>query len=599
MKNRNIKYRISFIVSVMIIALTLVSCEKYLDKAPEATITEKDAYGNFRSFQGFVEGMYNCITDYEKAGAWNYQFNFADEVLNGYQYQFDVGNYWSQSNLFYGATANVTSNEARDKRIWPLCWYGIRKANLALSKLDLLVDATQEEKDLIKGQALFFRGWFYFELMRYWGGLPYVDTVLISTDEMKLPRLSYKEAALKAAKDFTDAAPLLPVNWNDILAGKATFGNNQQRISKVMALAYLGKDLLYAASPMMNESSTGNAVYDTELCKQAALAFAGAIKVCDETGAYKLQTWATWTDNFWVWSPGNNLMSGGTEVIMNSPVYNKNRVRNNNVSYKTPAAMGGGNADVEVPTHNYVKNYGMSNGFPIDDPLSGYNPNDPWTNREPRFYKDIIVDGDELAASSAAGVDRYAQLYNGGRHRGGGNLSVTGYYYKRWSPKGCNQWENKWANFLAYVPYLRLADVYLMYAEAVLQGYGSATASVPGSITAEAAVNLIRNRAQLPNLTSSYTATKDKFMDVIIRERAVELAFEGHRFNDLRRWNIAGENKYKEKTAIDFDRGPNGKPINLKERVVITRVFDKKHNWLPFQVNFTKIYKEFPQNPGW
>ncbi len=596
MKNRNIKYRLSLIVGVIIITLTLGSCEKYLDKAPEATLTEKDAYGNFRSFQGFVEEMYNCVTDYNKAGAWN-QFLFADETLNNSPYSFDQGNYWNQGSLFYGSTN--TDGNSRTKRIWPLCWYGIRKANLALSKLPLLTDGTQEEKDLIKGQALFFRGWFYFELMRYWGGLPYVDTVLVSTAEMKLPRLSYKETALKAARDFTDAAALLPVKWDETLAGKATLGNNQQRISKVFALAYLGKDLLYAASPMMNESSTGSATFDAELCKLSAKAFADAIKICDETGAYKLQSWASWTDNFWVWSPGNNTMSGGTEVIMNSTVFDRGRVRWSTVGATCPVEMGGNSSSVEVPTQNYIKNYGMANGLPIDDPLSGFNPNDPWKNRDPRFYKDIIVDGDQLVASSSAGADRYAQLYNGGRHKGGSKGSVTGYYYKRWSPLGCNQWENKWNNFQAYIPYMRLADVYLMYAEAVLQGYGSASASVPGSITAEEAVNIIRRRAQLPNLTSSYTATKDKFMDVIVRERAVELGFEGHRFHDLRRWNLAGDPKYKDKTALDFDRGANGKPINIKERVVITRVFDKKHNWLPFQVSFTKLYKEFPQNPGW
>lgn len=599
MKNRNKKYKLSFIAGVIILVLTLGSCEKYLDKAPAASITEKDAFGNFISFQGFVEEMYNCITDYAQIGLANYLL--ADEVLNNYPYPFDLGDYWAQSNIFlYGTTASVGTNLNNfNKRVWPLCWYGIRKANLSLSKLDLLVDATQEEKDLIKGQALFFRGWFYFELMRYWGGLPYIDKVLSSTDELAIPRLNYRETALKAAKDFKDAAALLPVKWDDTEAGKRTLGNNQQRISKVFALAYLGKVLLYAASPMMNEESTGNASFDADLCKQSAKAFADAIKICDETGAYKLQSWNTWTDNFWVWSPGYSRMSGGTEVIMNTTMFLYYRVTSSMVARTVPVEMGLGNGNVEVPTQNHVKNYGMANGLPIDDPLSGFNPNDPWTNREPRFYKDIIIDGDELATSTAAGIDRYAQLYNGGRHKGGSQGSVTGYYYKKFAPKGCNKWEGKQNSYQSYVPYMRLADVYLMYAEAVLQGYGTAQSSVPGSITAEQAVNVIRNRAQLPNLTSSYTGTKGKFMEVIIRERAVELAFEAHRFHDLRRWNISGETKYKEKTAINFDRGPNGKPINIRESVVQTRVFDKKHNWLPFQVSFTKLYKDFPQNPGW
>ncbi|MDP2336867.1 MAG: RagB/SusD family nutrient uptake outer membrane protein [Bacteroidota bacterium] len=596
MKNRNKKYKLSFIAGVIILALTLGSCESYLDKAPESSITEKDAFGNFVSFQGFVEEMYNCITDYSETQSW---FLFADEVLTNQPFAFDQGDYWAQSGLLYGTTASTDLNNF-NKRVWPLCWYGIRKANLALSKLDLLVDATQEEKDLIKGQALFFRGWFYFELMRYWGGLPYIDTVLSSTDELAIPRLNYRETALKAAKDLKDAAALLPVKWDDTEAGKRTLGNNRQRISKVMALAYLGKDLLFAASPMMNEESTGKASFDADLCKQSAEAFADAIKICDETGAYRLQSWDTWTDNFWVWTPGwHNKMPGGTEVIMNTTVFLSYRVTSVMVGRFTPVEMGLLAPMTEVPTNNYVKNYGMANGLPIDDPLSGYDPNDPWTNREPRFYKDIIIDGDELAATTAAGPDRYAQLYNGGRHKGGKQGSVTGYYFKRWSPKGCNKWENKQNNFQSYVPYMRLADVYLMYAEAVLQGFGTAQSKVPGSITAEQAVNVIRNRAQLPSLTGSYAATKDRFMETIIRERAVELAFDTNRFHDLRRWNISGETKYKEKTAIDFDRGPNGKPIYINDRVVVTRVFEKKHNWLPFQVSFTKLYKDFPQNPGW
>ncbi len=170
------KFKLNFIVSTIIILLVSASCESYLDKAPEATITEKDAYGNFRSFQGFIEELYNCVPDPNKCGAWN-QYLFADEVLYNGIYAFDQGNYWSQGSYQYGTSANTDDN-SRTKRLWPLAWYGIRKANLALEKLPLLIDATQEEKDLIKGQALFFRGWLYFELMKWWGGMPYIDTVL-------------------------------------------------------------------------------------------------------------------------------------------------------------------------------------------------------------------------------------------------------------------------------------------------------------------------------------------------------------------------------------------------------------------------------------
>src|SRR5690606_15055129 len=104
---------------------------------------------------------------------------------------------------------------------------------------------------------------------------------------------------------------------------------------------------------------------------------------------------------------------------------------------------------------------------PIDDPESGYDPNDPWTGREPRVYKDILKDGDQIINES--GPDRFAVLYNGGRHRSQINPpSVTGYYARRYSPMGSDLTISRTGSLQAYVPYPRLADIYLTYAEAVL-----------------------------------------------------------------------------------------------------------------------------------
>ena len=603
MKSVFINKKIKLFISLLVFFLA-TSCEEYLDKAPDSDITETDVYSNFTSFQGFIEELYNCITDYNKVGAPN-PYLMADETLNNYVYQFDQGNYWDMTSvwgsIFVGDNrVNSSSTVGRFKYIWPLSWYGIRKANLALSKLDLLVDATEEEKNLIKGQALFFRGFFHFQIMSYWGGMPYIDTYL-SPEELDLPRQNYRETALKAAEDLREAANLLPLDWDDTQAGQKTLGDNWQRINKIHALSYLGKDLLYAASPMMNEESTGNNSYDAELCKEASSAFAQILALCDQTGRYKLIPWGNWTDNFWVLSASRLDFPGGTEVIMAPPAYNPVRIRWSTVNLSCWYEVGG-SSKCEVPTHNYVKNYAMANGLPIDDPDSGYDPNDPWEGREPRFYKDIIVDGDQVVRSaSAPDQDRYVQLYTNGRHRSSDHGSVTGYYYKRFTPIGCNKWDSDWNTLSAYIPYMRLADVYLMYAEAVLHGYGSASSKDSGyTMTAADAVNAVRNRAQLPDLTSKYTVSKEAFMEQIIRERAVELAFEAtHRFCDIRRWNLSTELKYREKTAIDFERDEKGKPVNLKERVVATRVAEKKHNWLPIPSDYTKLYAGFYQNPGW
>ncbi|MDP2337344.1 MAG: RagB/SusD family nutrient uptake outer membrane protein, partial [Bacteroidota bacterium] len=278
MKNMKNKIKISFVFAVLALGLLLGGCKKYLDKAPEATVNEKDAFKDFRSFQGFTEELYSCIVDPSKS-TYQTDFNLADEFISNASYfvsrRMDDGNYWAWQwayGSYFGSSSNaVVTNPTSPygKVVWPLAWYGIRKANLGLANMDKLVNATQEEKDIIKGQLLFFRGYFYHELMINWGGMPYIDKVLSPTEEMKFPRLNYRETALKAASDLEQAAQLLPLKWDDTEAGKPTLGNNRQRISKITAYAFLGKDLLYAASPLMNRESTGIAGYDADLCKKA------------------------------------------------------------------------------------------------------------------------------------------------------------------------------------------------------------------------------------------------------------------------------------------------------------------------------------------
>lgn len=124
-------------------------------------------------------------------------------------------------------------------------------------------------------------------MMQYFGGLPYIDTVLSATEKMSLPRLSYQECADKAAVDFRMAADLLPINWDNTTVGKQTAGKNDLRINKIMALGYLGKNYLWAASPLMEHgaqlggSNTYN--YNTEYAKKAAEAF-GELLTLVESG---------------------------------------------------------------------------------------------------------------------------------------------------------------------------------------------------------------------------------------------------------------------------------------------------------------------------
>ena len=156
---------------------------------------------------------------------------------------------------------------------------------------------------------------------------------------------------------------------------------------------------------------------------------------------------------------------------------------------------------------------------------------------------------------------------------------------------------------------MRLADVYLMYAEAVANGYGGPKKSskIMSNLKAVDAVDKVRERALVKGVDTRFLGSTEEFMKEVRRERAVELAFEGHRFNDLRRWLLLTEYPYTLKTRHNFTRigntyanDPTTNEIgNLEEEVILERKFEPKHYWMPLKRVDTNIYLEFDQNPGW
>lgn len=610
----------------------MVSCKKYLDRDPEANVSAETAFKDFRSFQGYTEELYNCIPDFTNR-YWTNSWNWGDDEIQSTVLNFhivnkiDNGDFWGWQKEFDGWGAGFmdhsnpkTDNDRMSKGLYPLAWYGIRKANLGLENMNLLVNATDEERNLIKGQLLFFRGWFHFMLIQYFGGLPYVDKVLPSDVPIQLPRLKYQECAEKAAQDFRAAADLLPINWDNTAAGVQTLGKNQLRINKIMALGYLGKNYLWAASPLMNFESTGSKSYNAELSKKAALAFAELLTLTESGAApHKLLPFEKYSTNFYT-TGQNFLIPGGTEAIFTGPYWGAHGSTYGTAKQYTPAVVGDG-ALIFAPTANYVNFYGMKNGLPIansaqaDPSGSGYDPQFPWRDRDPRFYNDIVYDGVKIVQGTMEAnleVHRYANLYTNGSYRDDREGSRTGYMLYKFVPNNVNRLDQGWnygVNLNIKVPYMRLADIYLMYAEATATGYGSASSVAPGfSKTAVDAINVIRDRAGVGHVAAQYLGSTDEFMKEVRRERAVELGFEGHRFNDLRRWRLLAEAPYTWKTAAEFDRAAPLNPatntklnkvVNYRERLILQRPFTEKHYWLPLKRADVNMYPEFFQNPGW
>ena len=619
------KNKIIYILSMFfIVCFTLTSCTDYLDRDSDSVLSEEDAFKNFNNFQGFIEVMYNVIPDIAKH-YWVSSFNWGeDEVIttgNGEYlmgYAIDGGNYRSYINkgdCFLDRNWSVDGDRFK-KSLWGGGWYAIRQANLGLEALEkgMLKDATQEEQNFIKGQLYFFRAWFYFQLTSYWGGLPYLESVIAPDAQFNLPRETYQENAEKMAADFQRAADLLPIDWDNTATGSRTKGNNALRPNKIWALSYLGKTLLYAGSPLMeNGANNNNRSYNSEYCKRAADVLGQVLNMVESNQTqYALVDFDNYSTLFYT-KEQNWLMPGGTEAIMRSPTYGADSYWRQMNSYQLQAICEG-DGIILCPAANYVNYFGMQNGLPLDDPNSHFSKSQPWKDRDPRFYNNFIYDGVKMIKSPSSFKEyEYANLYEGGNCCDDPRkTSRTGYFNYKFIPLGANKDDADYGYGKAthfHLSWLRLAEVYLLYAEAVAQGYGSAnsnSATFPKS--AVYAVNVIRERAGVDPVADSYTNDLEKFMSEVRRERAVELAFEGHRFHDLRRWKLLTEYPYNIKTMQKFDRAeafdPEADPkerkvVNFREEIVTQRKLSSKHYWLPFKTEDVTIYPEFYQNPGW
>ena len=648
----------------------LTSCTDWLEKDPEAIVAEDEAFKNYRNFQGYIEEIYNLIPDKEKINyctAWN----FGDDAVHnteGYahmDHQVDLGNY---RNWYTNTQCWLNGDRSS---LWKNSWYCIRKCNMGIENIKSLV-GTDEERDLLLGQMYFFRAWWHFELMCYFGGLPYIDQAFEASNIPELPRLSFQECADRCAEDFERAYNLLPLDaqgWDETLAGMQTSGKNDLRINKFMALCYLGKCYLWAGSPLMKEmekaktggvpqllgaSSNGKTYdYDVAYCKKAAEAFGKALDMVTKGQVtYKLAEYkysdiynhvrdenaeTNYSDIFYTVKQNWN-MPGTTEAIFRGVYPGANSANWNCAKIFGPKVEGLVAHDkiIHHPTANVIDQYGMSNGEPIYlvengeykiNPEAHWDPEHPYKDRDPRFYHDIVFDGFHYVLSTDALTStqkkhEYCSLYTGGAMRGVADGSSTGYFIQKLVPHQCNEGD-KWYDwdyaFQSYLPYMRLAEIYLMYAEA-RAAFANDKADLNArdycsTLSAVDCINALRDRVNSPDYPMEHVVARfienpKLFMDEVRRERAVELSFEGFRWCDLQRWLLLTEPPYTVKYSHEFERleadtwfkdhDPKDARVgNFHKEELITRRLESKHYWFPLPDKDIYLYEGFAQNPGW
>ena len=619
------KNKLSILIFALLIGI-LSGCEKYLSVPSDATLTEDVIFSTYKTFQGYLDPCYSLISDANCSdlaitnnigteSVSNLGASPVTAALN--QNYFSLVNNGSRS-IWIGFEGGTSSPmDAQKKGLYHWWPYVSRIANISLKNLKNLKDASQEEKDKLEGQALFFRAYLNFEVARAFGSVPYLDKVFMEGNEARLPRFwtdsisgkkDFQAVAEKASRDLQRAADILPVEWD---------APNVGRITKGAALALKSKVLLYAGSPLFEESSVkGNSAvtsdqtgYNKDYLKRAAESAAEVIKL----GKYDLPVWGSTTGD----NAGDGYRKNFTTIDGKVPFTNESifqRWNNNSSSaqymfrdrlcriYVGQGALAyGTTGHLESPLLSYMDKFEMSDGTqykPGNNIAGGYDDNLIKFNnqRDPRFQYNYRTHGEKIGAYTYSG-DKKGTAYSADAR---GPFLMTKYWYPL--VDNVNQ---QWGQFTYRTPSIRYADVLLFYAEAVFEYTGNPDASMGGiSLTARQALNAVRNRANMPafnpaiysvaRTTHGELSTDDPFRLAYRNERCVELAYEGHYWFDLRRWKRIHLLE-KQVWILDFNKAYT----SVTRTALQPYLFELRNYWLPFPTTDTQIFNGFPQNPGW
>jgi len=549
------------------------SCRKY-ETEPKDWFTSQLTFDTLDK-NGIVSGYaLNNIYTYIPGGFNRIDGDFLDDASGDAipsRYNTTVENY----------TKGTVSSINNPDPYWGNSYYGIRDANVYLKNIDK-VPVPVLTKQYGKAEARFLRALFYWELLKRYGGVPLLgDTVPGLNDNIQKPRNSFAETVdyivneCTAIKDSLRPVALASSDW-----GRATKG---------AAVALKCRVLLYAASPLFNGGG-----FETDPVKKALTGYLTADptrwqKVVDAVlefnalGYYGLQTSGTPTGFISVFI---NKMN--TEIIFakQSPNNSNLEISQSPVGYIISNTRSQG---LTSPTQNFVDAFPMTNGLGINESGSGYNASSPYTGRDPRLAATVFYNG-------LTWLSRSVQTYQGGLDKPD-NPAVspvetrTGYYLRKFL--GNFSTGTSFSSGSHNFPIFRYAEIILDYAEALNE-----LGQVESAVTQ---IKTIRARAGIAAGTNSRYGikvgiTQAEMRTLIQNERRIELAFEEHRFWDMRRWKIAGQVL---NTTLNGIKITNGTTVTYQIVPVATTVFQDKFYHMPIPYDEITKNSKLIQNEGW
>jgi len=475
------------------------------------------------------------------------------------------------------------------------CYGNIRAVNVLFKNLPN-APLRQAYKNQMVAEAHFLRAWYYSILVEHYGGVPLVgDTLLTYEKPIEAKRSTYAECIDYILSECDLAAATLPTTQT---------GLNYGRASKGACLALKARVLLYAASPLFNGTTlvsdaganidpalVGYPTYDANRWKLAEDAAQAVIAA----GVYSLNT----ANKYQTSQPGYGFQGLFPQRVNTEYIFQLMRpASNSDLENMCLPPSRGSNGSGSFPYQGLVDAFPMRNGKPITDPTSGYDPANPYKDRDPRLDYSIIHDQTVLLVRTGNGqtngsapVNIYMGTFNGistgqdAVHQG----TVTGYYNnKMLDPQAI-------AATLSFgsqrvMPLMRYAEVLLNYAEAANEFEGPV-----GNVYA--AVEAVRERAGLDPFQLPTGLTKEEMRVWIQNERRIELAYEGHRFWDVRRWKIAPQTENIQSQGMEVNR--NGASVVYKPFNITKHNFRPAMYLWPFPLSETGKSPELIQNPGY
>ncbi len=538
---------------------------------------------NFSNVGGFMTELYRSV-DYDYG-------NYSSGAMLASAT--DESEYSISGNAIedYYTGAWSPSNPKED--IWEDMYYGISSCNnylenmvgLTFDELALNDDYVQQmhRYENYQYEVRFLRAYFYFALVRQYGGVPIVEQGM-TIEEMNQLSRSTSDEVFEYIISECDAIKDEIIEDYSNLGDYALSISETGRANNLAVLALRARAALYWASPLFNESNDSGRWYT------AATYYQELIDACTARGMSLCDSYED------LWSTNNYSTATITrEIIFARRYYSSSSGDSLVEGYNYPVGIEGGSGG-NCPTQNLVDAYDMqATGLPIDDPNSGYDASNPYEGRDPRLAMTVAYNGSQWPTYSGAPV---LQTYTGGTN--GQPLSgatTTGYYLRKLlhGEISLEATASVAANFHTYVLF-RLGGVYLDFAEALFNYLGSADATGEFSMSAREALNMTRTRTGVEMPEFPVGMTNDEFWENYKRERMVELAFEGHRFWDVRRWKEADE-YFTSITRMNITLNADGTYTYTRETV--SRQWDDRMYLYP--IPQTEIMKNgnLTQNPGW